>query len=141
VRAVFLLATGLTLAWQPRCCFIGSPLPHSCATYGARQLAGLDYIMWSCKQRGIMLLLTLGNLWNAYKGPGDFLAMATGTAGESCCCVAPMCRTSFHAGLCSRACLLGDSVPRRLLAVARYMVVQRMACASGLGWVTSCGVS
>jgi hypothetical protein len=38
--------------------------------------------MWSCKQRGIMLLLTLGNLWNAYKGPEDFLAMATGTAGK-----------------------------------------------------------
>jgi hypothetical protein len=31
-----------------------------------------------------MLLLTLGNLWNAYKGPEDFLAMATGTAGEMC---------------------------------------------------------
>jgi hypothetical protein len=43
--------------------------------------------MWSCKQRGIMLLLTLGNLWNAYKGPEDFLAMATGTAGESQQCV------------------------------------------------------
>jgi hypothetical protein len=56
-------------------------LPKSRATYDARQLAGLDYIMWSCKSRGIMLLLTLGNLWNAYKGPEDFLAMATGTAG------------------------------------------------------------
>jgi hypothetical protein len=57
-------------------------MPKARATYDARQLAGLDYIMWSCKQRGIMLLLTLGNLWNAYKGPEDFLAMATGTAGE-----------------------------------------------------------
>ncbi|WIA40472.1 hypothetical protein OEZ86_013828 [Tetradesmus obliquus] len=55
-------------------------LPKAAATYDARQLAGLDYIMWSCKTRGIMLLLTLGNLWNAYKGPEDFLAMATGTA-------------------------------------------------------------
>jgi hypothetical protein len=42
-------------------------------------------LLATCKQRGIMLLLTLGNLWNAYKGPEDFLAMATGTAGESCC--------------------------------------------------------
>jgi hypothetical protein len=33
-----------------------------------------------------MLLLTLGNLWNAYKGPKDFLAMATGTAGEMSHC-------------------------------------------------------
>src|SRR5690349_12379166 len=48
-------------------------LPKARATYDARQLAGLDYIMWSCKQRGIMLLLALGNLWPAYKGPEEFL--------------------------------------------------------------------
>jgi hypothetical protein len=28
------------------------------------------------------MLLVLGNLWNAYKGPEGFLEMATGTAGE-----------------------------------------------------------
>jgi hypothetical protein len=39
-------------------------LLQCCAAYGMRQLAGLAHITWSCDC--IMLLLTLGNLWNAY---------------------------------------------------------------------------
>lgn len=57
-------------------------LPKSRATYDSRELAGLDYIIWSAKQRGLMLVFTLGNSWNAYKGPEQFVQMATGTAGE-----------------------------------------------------------
>jgi hypothetical protein len=102
-------------------------LPKARATYDARQLAGLDYIMWSCKQRGIMLLLTLGNLWNAYKGPEDFLAMATGTAGKHLC---------YSLLLAS-----GASLPCQVFAVYFIVVVWCMACASWLGWTTSCGLA
>lgn len=37
--------------------------------------------VWAAKRRGIHLELTLGNLWPAYKGPEEFLAQATGSAG------------------------------------------------------------
>lgn len=35
----------------------------------------------AAKRRGIRLLLALGNLWPAYKGPEEFLEQATGSAG------------------------------------------------------------
>jgi hypothetical protein len=37
--------------------------------------------VYAAKQRGIRLLLTIGNLWAAYKGPEEFLLQATGSAG------------------------------------------------------------
>ncbi len=45
-------------------------------------MAGLDFLVWAAKLRGIRLVLALGNFWNAYKAPEEFLAWATGTAGE-----------------------------------------------------------
>lgn len=38
--------------------------------------------MYAAKRRGIHLLLTMGNLWAAYKGPEEFLAQAAGSAGD-----------------------------------------------------------
>ncbi|KAI8465444.1 MAG: glycoside hydrolase superfamily [Monoraphidium minutum] len=62
-------------------------LPKRRFVYDTRQLAGLDWLLagldwlvYAAKRRGIKLLLTIGNLWPAYKGPEEFLAMATGSA-------------------------------------------------------------
>lgn len=41
----------------------------------------LDFILYVCRQAGIKALLALGNSWSMYKGPEDFLAMATGSSG------------------------------------------------------------
>ncbi|GBF87772.1 mannan endo-1,4-beta-mannosidase [Raphidocelis subcapitata] len=55
-------------------------LPKSRFTYNTRELAGLDWLIYSAKRRGIHMMLTLGNLWAAYKGPEEFLLQATGSA-------------------------------------------------------------
>eukprot|EP00775_Hariotina_reticulata_P006886 gene6886-7102_t len=54
-------------------------LPKARARYDGRQFAGLHYLIWAAKVRGLKLSLTLGNLWNAYKGPEAFLYYATGS--------------------------------------------------------------
>lgn len=38
----------------------------------------LDYVIYAAGRAGIKLILALGNLWPAYKGPEDFLYDATG---------------------------------------------------------------
>lgn len=42
----------------------------------------MDYVIWAAKRRGLMLTLTMGNFWNAYRGPEDFVLWATGSLGE-----------------------------------------------------------
>lgn len=42
----------------------------------------MDYVIWAAKRRGLMLTLTMGNFWNAYRGPEDFLLWSTGSLGE-----------------------------------------------------------
>lgn len=58
-------------------------LPKARLTYDSRQLAGLDYVVWAAKVKGIKLVLALGNFWSAYKGPEEFLAQATRPAGNA----------------------------------------------------------
>jgi len=58
-------------------------MPKDFDRYDSRQLAGMDYVIWAAKRRGLMLTLTMGNLWNAYRGPEDFLLWATGSIGET----------------------------------------------------------
>lgn len=64
-------------------------MPKDFNRYDARQLAGMDYVIWAAKRRGLMLTLTMGNFWNAYRGPEDFLMWATGSLGEPLCAVHP----------------------------------------------------
>lgn len=58
-------------------------MPKDFDRYDARQIAGMDYVIWAAKRRGLMLTLTMGNLWNAYRGPEDFLLWATGSIGKT----------------------------------------------------------
>jgi hypothetical protein len=62
--------------------FFNHGMPKDFDRYDARQLAGMDYVIWAAKRRGLMLTLTMGNLWNAYRGPEDFLLWATGSLGK-----------------------------------------------------------
>lgn len=61
--------------------FFNLGMPKDFDRYDARQIAGMDYVIWAAKRRGLMLVLTMGNLWNAYRGPEDFLLWATGSLG------------------------------------------------------------
>jgi hypothetical protein len=62
--------------------FFNLGMPKDFDRYDARQVAGMDYVIWAAKRRGLLLTLTMGNLWNAYRGPEDFLLWATGSLGE-----------------------------------------------------------
>lgn len=53
-----------------------------------RPRRGLDYVVAGASRRGMRVILTLGNFWNAYKGPEAWLAWAAaaspnGTQGWS----------------------------------------------------------
>jgi hypothetical protein len=62
--------------------FFNMGMPKEFDRYDARQVAGMDYVIWAAKRRGLLLTLTMGNLWNAYRGPEDFLLWATGSLGK-----------------------------------------------------------
>lgn len=62
--------------------FFNLGMPKDFDRYDARQIAGMDYVIWAAKRRGLMLTMTMGNLWNAYRGPEDFLLWATGSLGK-----------------------------------------------------------
>jgi hypothetical protein len=65
--------------------FFNLGMPKDFNRYDARQIAGMDYVIWAAKRRGLMLTLTMGNFWNAYLGPEDFLMWATGSLGMAQC--------------------------------------------------------
>lgn len=55
-------------------------LPRSRTEWQEDQFTGLDYMIAAAGQRNIKLILALGNLWNAYKGPEHFVEYATGSS-------------------------------------------------------------
>ncbi len=59
-----------------------SKLPAGLDMYDEAQFKHLDYIVASAGKRNLKLVLALGNLWNAYMAPEDFLKWATGSSGE-----------------------------------------------------------
>ena len=57
-------------------------LPKGPWVYDEKQFEGLDYLIYSAGRHNVKLVLALGNLWNAYKGPEEFVEYATGSAGR-----------------------------------------------------------
>lgn len=68
---------GLTVA---RAWAFNTALPRQKNDYDEAQFRGLDYMIAAADKYNIRLVLALGNLWNAFKGPEHFLNYATGSA-------------------------------------------------------------
>lgn len=49
-------------------------------TYSETQAQGLDYVIAGASKRNIRVQLALGNFWNHYFGPENWLTIAEGTA-------------------------------------------------------------
>jgi mannan endo-1,4-beta-mannosidase len=60
-------------------------LPFGPGQYDEEQFKHLDYIVASAAKHDIKLVLALGNLWNAYMAPEDFLRWASGSASGWLC--------------------------------------------------------
>jgi hypothetical protein len=50
--------------------------------YDRAQVAALDYVVWAAKRRGLRVVVTLGNLWRAYKALEEFAYPAAAAAEE-----------------------------------------------------------
>lgn len=53
-----------------------------CVPSFAASIQALDFIVYCAKLFDVKLILALGNFWDAYKGPEDFLWYAMGAAGN-----------------------------------------------------------
>ncbi|KAI8467365.1 MAG: hypothetical protein J3K34DRAFT_395113 [Monoraphidium minutum] len=56
-------------------------MPSAPGVYSEAELGGLDYFVSAAAARGMRVMLTLGNFWNAYKGPEAWLAWAAAEGG------------------------------------------------------------
>lgn len=54
--------------------------PSAPGVYDDTQGLGLDYVVAEAGRRGLRVVLALGNFWNHYLGPENWLAMAEGSA-------------------------------------------------------------
>lgn len=54
-------------------------LPAGPGNYSEPQFRRLDLVVSAAAKHGLRLVLALGNLWPAYRGPEDFLRWATGS--------------------------------------------------------------
>ncbi|MEW5303710.1 MAG: hypothetical protein WDW36_006376 [Sanguina aurantia] len=62
-----------------RCWAFNSKMPSGPGLYDEAQFESLDYVIYAAGRSNIKMILALGNLWSAYKGPEDFLVYATGS--------------------------------------------------------------
>ncbi len=53
-----------------------SRMPSSWGQYDEGQFQGLDLIISLARKHGLKLVLALGNFWEAYRSPEDWMIMA-----------------------------------------------------------------